>query len=395
MKSLMIFFLALISIANFAIATENSQYTSFNGPTQVNLPDEGVLIDTDPKNVFFHYLKFQPSIYVSRANLATSSAFKEMSDLTYNFSSSDDNRTLSRLSIRYIIPAFKNNWNSMTNLPNIINGFQLFLNDVVIGYANLNYNTQANENREEWDDIILQGTVYNIPSSIYKISVRAITNAQTVQWGRGEIASTMLYLEGEYMAEGVKENDKFVMPFVEKAPFFQYVKANNKQEIAFEWDTSATRKNASIEVNKNVAKAKDTQHKSVFGTTVMSEGVFTWTMKYDLPEANNNCHWIYAGVVPVRDISTYHSFNVSWNYGAGNYGYRMNAIKSFPACVPGLTIDVELNLGQDYMIFRGSDGSTYINNTSFRGYGPLVHSVELYNVNNQMTITNLVKYNIN
>jgi hypothetical protein len=388
----MIFFLALISIANLT----NSQYTSFSGSKVVNLPDEGVMIDSDPKNVFFHYLKFEPSIYSSYANLATSSSFKELTDLTYNFSSSDDNRTLARLNVRYIIPAFKNNWTNFTNRPNVVNGFQLFLDEVVIGYANINYTTNANEMREEWDDIILEGTVYNVPSSIYKISVRAITNSFTVQWGREALASTVMYMSGEYMAEGIKENDKFVMPFVDKAPFFVNIKASNRQAIDFKW--SQTRKHGHIGLeNKDItAKAIHHGHKSVYGMVELRDHIYTWTQTYGTTKGENmNCYWIWGGVVSVREITPdmYHSFYYGWNYGV-SYS-RMTPIKAIPQCYDGLKIDVELNFGQDYMIFRGPDGTSYMNTVSFRGYQPLVHGVELYYQNNSMTITNLQKFNIN
>lgn len=81
----------------------------------------------------------------------------------------------------------------------------------------------TNEPRVEQSEVTISWTAFNVPSNIYKISIKIKTNLHYFQWWSNNSGS-MIYLEGEYMAEWVKENKNFIMPHIEKAPFFKLIK---------------------------------------------------------------------------------------------------------------------------------------------------------------------------
>lgn len=179
-------------LANVAKNTVQNSASNFIDVKMLETCDEGILADIDFTNVLFVRIPLKTQYLEMPPNQTT---FVNIPQFNTPVNLGENGKNLARLTVKFVIPGMRITINS-----NALQNYycKLFFDNIDIGSYYYQQNVSTGDAME---DMIIYGTLFNIPPGLYIISLQCLNgSASRMIFGTSHINHQYIELTGEYSA---------------------------------------------------------------------------------------------------------------------------------------------------------------------------------------------------
>lgn len=191
--------------------TANLEKTSnFIDTKMLETCDEGILADVDTTNIYYNKISF-PSRYIG-VSPTNNGVFQLIPQFNTPINIGENGKTMSRLTIRLVLPGVRITINNGSHHTYCC---KLFFDSLEIaGYffqQNVTYG-------DSFEDMVMTGTLFNIPPGLYIISLQCYNYYGVMVFGNSEVNHNYFEFFGEYSAGTAASTlpNNFLLPVTPK-----------------------------------------------------------------------------------------------------------------------------------------------------------------------------------